>query len=378
MKIWVIGRSYPLMINNMQGSFEHEQAKMLSKYGNEVSYLACVFHPFKKVKRWGFCNWNEGNLKVFTNSQVYVHERMKLHLDPFKAYVWKKFLNRVESETGTPDVIHVHYPANITVARIILDYQKKGTKIVCTEHWTQVLKQVIDSYERNQLKLYADNADAFLCVGKPLKQSVIEMTSTKREIYIVPNIVNSVFKRIDKPHKDFCFIAVGAVIPHKQFDKIILAFERTFKNVENVRLTIVGNGVELDHLKKMIAEKGLERKVTLTGELKREETAKYVANSDVLICYSSCETIGVPIIEGWACGLPVIATTAAAVIDKWDDKLGIEVSPHDVKSLENGMMKIFQNYDCYDHEYITQFAIDHFSEEAVYRMLLNYYKGKEE
>ena len=35
MKIWVIGRSYPEPSNNMMGSFEYEQAKMLQKNGEE-------------------------------------------------------------------------------------------------------------------------------------------------------------------------------------------------------------------------------------------------------------------------------------------------------------------------------------------------------
>lgn len=50
MVIWVIGRNYPLSDNDMQGSFELEQAKMLAWYGNEVHYLACSLHPLKRSK----------------------------------------------------------------------------------------------------------------------------------------------------------------------------------------------------------------------------------------------------------------------------------------------------------------------------------------
>ena len=52
MKIWVIGRNYPEPSNNMSGSFEIEQAKMLQKYGNNVQYICCSFHPIKKIKNW--------------------------------------------------------------------------------------------------------------------------------------------------------------------------------------------------------------------------------------------------------------------------------------------------------------------------------------
>lgn len=374
MNIWVIGRSYPLMINNMQGLFELEQAKMLEKHGNEVAYLACVFHPFKKVKKWGFTSWKEKSLKVFCNSQFFVHERMKLHLELFKASVWKSFLDKVEKETGCPDVIHIHYPANITVAKIILEYRKRGTKIICTEHWSQVLKQVIDSYERKQLKSYADFADAFLCVGWPLKDSVIDMTKTKRELHVVPNMVNPLFKPTEKTHAGFRFVAVGVLVPCKQFDRIIDAFSDTFKDKKKVSLTIVGGGVEMKHLKELVQKYNLEDQITLTGELKRDKTAEIVKNSDVLICYSSYETFGVPLIEAMACGIPVISSTAASIMEKWDVRLGIETDPSAIQTLKDAMVHIHDNYSKYNHEFIKDFAMRHYSESAVYNLLMDYYR----
>lgn len=373
MNIWVIGRSYPQKINNMQGSFELEQAKMIAKYGNCVTYIACVFHPFKKIKKWGLCHWQEDEINIFTYSQIYAIERMKLHLETFKSTVWRKLLKQVEHETGVPDIIHVHYPANITVAKDILEYQKKGTKIICTEHWSQVLNNVIDSYERKQLKLYADNAEAMLCVGPPLRDSVKEITKSKRDLYIVPNMVNEVFKPIKKKRDGYNFIAVGVLFPNKQFDKIIRAFSAQYKNQRNMKLTIVGGGPEEKHLKHLAKALDVENQVIFTGKLDRSETAFMVAGSDAMICYSICETFGVPIIEAWACGLPVIATKAASVREGWDKKLGVQVSPYNLEELQNAMQYVYLHRREYDLEYIVRYSTEHYSEEVVYKMLMNYY-----
>ena len=54
MNVWVIGRGYPTKFNSAKGSFEFEQAKMLAKEGCKVTYLALIFHPFKKIKKWGY------------------------------------------------------------------------------------------------------------------------------------------------------------------------------------------------------------------------------------------------------------------------------------------------------------------------------------
>lgn len=374
MKIWVIGRSYPLELNNMQGSFELEQAKMLGKYGNDVAYLACVFHPFKKVKKWGFCKWKEDGISVYTNSQFYAHERMKLHLEGFQSWVWRKFLVKVEAATGIPDVIHIHYPANITIAGLMLSYQEKGTRIICTEHWTQVLTNVIDPYERERLKMYVDHADAFLCVGPPLKKAVQEITATQNELFVVPNIANELFKPQAAKDGVFRFVTVGSMRPEKQFDKIIGSFSKYFKGKEDVMLRIVGGGVEEQNLMRLADELGIKNQIEFTGRLFREQVAEKVASSDVLICYSRLETFGVPIIEAWACGIPVIATTAAAVCEEWDEKLGYQISPNDDEELGEKMMHLYTHIKDYDLQYIREFAIEHFSERKVYETLLEYYR----
>lgn len=375
MKFWVIGRSYPSELNNMQGSFELEQAKMLGKYGNDVAYLACVFHPFKKIKKWGFCKWEEDNISVYTNSQFYAHERMKLHLEGFQSLVWRKFLAKVEADTGIPDVIHIHYPADITIAELMLSYQEKGTRIICTEHWTQVLTNVIDPYERRRLKTYVDHADAFLCVGPPLKKAVQKITATQKKLFVVPNIANDLFKPQATKDGVFRFVAVGSMRPEKQFDKIIGSFSECFKGKEGVMLRIVGGGVEEQNLMKLADELGVKNQIEFTGKLYRGQVAEKVASSDALVCYSRLETFGVPIIEAWACGIPVIATTAAAVCEEWDEKLGYQISPYDEEELRTKMTYLYTHIKDYDWQYIREYAMEHYSERKVYEMLLEFYKN---
>lgn len=316
-------------------------------------------------------------MDIYTYSQIYTMERMKLHIKPFQSWVWEKFLSQVEADTGVPDVIHVHYPANITIADNILAYQVKGTRVICTEHWTQVLNEIIDKYERSQLALYASYADAFLCVGAPLRDAVYRITKTTRKIYVVPNMVNSIFKPGEAEEDTFDFIAVGVLFPHKQFDKIIEAFSKQFKG-EKTRLIIVGGGPEFYNLKKTAKRAGIEQQVVFTGKLTREETAKRVRNSNVLICYSTFETFGVPVIEAWTCGLPVIASTATAVRDGWDSRLGEQVSPKDVTDLQNAMQYVYDNILNYDRTYIIKYANEHYSEETVYGILMQYYKANNE
>lgn len=377
MNIWVVARSYPLKSNSFRGSFELEQAKMLAKRGHNVVFLALIFHHKNKVKKWGYCTWKDEDITVFTQSQFYAPDRFHLHLKQFQQKKWETFLKRVENEVGRPDVIHVHYPTMITVPESILAYQKFGTRIIVTEHWSRVLTQKVDNYEKKQLKTYVENADAFLCVGGPLRDAVNALTHTNHEISLVPNVVSECFKPQDKGDRHgFSFIAVGRLAPMKQFDKAIEAYYKAFGNKnDHITLTIVGGGSEEKKLRQLISRYQLEKAVILTGSLNREETAEKVAQADALVCFSRLETFGVPVIEAWACGLPVIATDALCFLECWNEELGTIVSWTSVDEMAAAMKNLYENYDKYDSEQIAKFAKCQFSEDTVYMQLVDHYLG---
>lgn len=377
MKVWVIGRGYPTKYNKVRGTFEVEQARMLAKAGCEVVYIALVFHPFGKVKKWGYCTWKENDITICTYSQLYAPERLCLHLENFQKTKWKNFLDKIEEQCGKPDVIHVHYPTMITEADVVLSYKEKGVKIVATEHWTKALTGQIKKYQINQMKKYTDQADAFLCVGAPLRDSVKKISGTENNIYVVPDIVSDKF-RYKKPPKKSCFeyIAVGRLVPVKQFDKIVEAFAAAFGgDQKEVHLTIVGGGAQMKLLKKLVENRKLQNVVTLTGALSRDDTAKLVMDSDALICYSRLETFGVPVIEAWACGKPVIASDCLGFLEYWDESRGIIVPWNDVPGLTEAMKNMIAKKETYCGEAIARFVQENFSENAISTKLMGIYRN---
>ena len=373
MVIWVIGRNYPLPENGMQGSFELEQAKMLSRYGNEVHYLACSLHPFKRIKNSGIQAWDDEGVKVTVFSSFFPPRVYPIYLVGLRNRQWKKLFDAVETNSGIPDVIHVHYPAMLMIADALKEYHDKGTRIVATEHWTKVLGKKFDSIELREYKKYSNVLDRIICVGSPLKNSVRELIGMDGEV--VPNIVNELFKPSKKSHDDYRFVAVGRLVKVKQFDKIIEAFCDCFLGQKDISLTIVGSGEEMQKLRKIIVDRHAESQVQLVGSQSRAKTAEIVSNSDSLICYSTFETFGVPIIEAWACGLTTTTTTAAAVIDNFDDRLGVEVDYRDFDGLKKALKYIYEHRNEYDKEFISKFSLKYFSEDSIYSRLNKIYKN---
>lgn len=372
MNVWVIGRNYPFPENSMQGSFEIEQAKMIARYGNNVCYLACCLHLTKRIKKRGIQYWKDDRIEVNTLSALFLPRIYPFYMIKLRNRLWKRLLNDVERRNGMPDVIHVHYPAMLMITDVLKEYKEKGVRIVATEHWTKVLAKKLDPLEMAQYQKLGKVIDRFICVGSPLAKAANELIGVNP--IVIPNVVNNLFQPANKTHKGFRFIAIGRLVKVKQFDKIIEAFAEIFFDTNDISLEIIGDGKEKESLQKLIVEKKLQGKVRLLGSQDREHTAKILSNCDNLICYSRFETFGVPIVEAWACGLTTITTTtAAAVLDNFDKRLGVEVSPDNFEGLKEAMRYVYKHRKEYDKQFIAKFAVEHFSEAVIMKELASQY-----
>lgn len=372
MYVWVIGKAIPTKKNNMYGSFEFEQAAMLARHGLKIIYIGLDFRPINHLRKWGISK------NIFDGFVAY---ECSIPIRPLpiiqkkaEMFFCKRLYKKIEKENGLPDLIHVHFPA-IMNHLIHAEYQKKGIRIVATEHWTQVLTKKLSNVYLDNLKWFVNNADAMLCVGEPLRKSIYELVNTKKTITIIPNIINNEFCYSPNNNGEkFIFIGVGRLVPVKRFDLMINAFANAFLLNDQVELNIVGGGEEFTKLQKQIDQLGRNKQIHLLGVRSRKETAKEIQKADALICASNLETFGVPVIEGWACGKPVICTDALGFLEYFDDSLGIIVKANNEKQMINAMNEIFEKRHSYDSKKISDFALKNFSEDAVFDMVEKIYR----
>lgn len=366
MKIWVIGRGIPTKKNRMMGSFELGQAKLLSDK-NDVSYLAQVFtfNPKKGTEGLKFRKELDENVRTFSRTVPYFPGRFNIHIQAYIYCQWRVFLGKVEEITGMPDIIHIHYPTRTGAYEAFKTYKERGVKLVCTEHWSHVLEKQLDNYELNQLIKYVNNVDTFICVGEPLKKAIYELVNTKRNILVIPNFVEDIFHITDRDCniEKFEFVIVGRLVKVKQVDKIILAFHELLESRKDVHLTIIGYGEEFEKLHTLTEELNSTEYITFTGTLSREEVAERLSKANCLVCFSKYETFGVPIIEAWACGVPVIASDTVGVSEYWRDDLGFIVEQNNVQLLTKKMDEIISFVS--DKEAIHDYAMRNFGKESI-------------
>lgn len=374
MKIWVIGREYPSDFNRMRGSFELEQAKMLSK-DHDVIYPCVDLRSVRHWRKWGIKTFLNDKLKVY-RYDFPVGKCPSTMLRSIEKKKFEQLFEKIIASEGVPDIIHVHYPA-MAYYESFVKLKAWGAKIVATEHWSNVLRKNVGSGYMEALKWFVDYADAFICVGEPLKQSVIELTGTTRKIDVVPNVISPLFfdaKSTKKDDGEFIFVASGRLIPEKQFDMLIEAFVEAFKGDKNIKLRIIGGGGEYSNLSKLVQKLSMQNQIQLLGTKKREEVAQLVKDSDVLVCSSRLETFGVPVIEAMACGKPVITTDALGFRDPLNETNSIIVPINRKDAMVNALKKMFDKYGTYNSGEIKALAYKYFSEDAVTKKLNSIYE----
>lgn len=375
MRVWVVGRGLPTKSNGMLGSFELEQAQMLAKAGLDVCYFGISVRSAKNLHKIGYFQDRIDNVFVYSYNFPFGRVLSTEYTDKIFERSFKNLAAKAIQLNGAPDIIHVHYPAQRPYSAFAR-YQTAGVKIVATEHWTKVQNKTIGKKNIENIKQFCHKCDSLICVGSSLVTAIREITGTKKNIAVVPNVVNSNFICEPMEHEGIRFVAAGRLVHHKQFDKIAEAFVTQFSNADDAFLTIAGNGEDYKKIEQLIKHSRMSNRVKLPGTLTREEMATVMASSDVLISYSKLETFCVPVIEAWMSGMPVIVSSISPVaLDYNDAKLGIFVDCDDIITLKHAMKQMYKYSKQYDKCWISKFARANFSESAVANKLIGIYNS---
>lgn len=107
------------------------------------------------------------------------------------------------------------------------------------------------------------------------------------------------------------FIAIGRLMPQKNFALLLRAFARMA--APDDRLTILGEGPERARLAELATARGIAGQVAMPGHVDNLEP--WLAQADVMVMSSDYEGVPAVLIEAIAARLPVIATRCSASMD---------------------------------------------------------------
>lgn len=372
MYVLVIGRGYPSEKYKLNGIFEFDQAKALSKIGCKVVYVALDVRSIRRWRRWGIYKEKVQGIETYSINIPLGRVPYKL-LNKISSFALKHAYKKILKDHGKPQVIHGHFTDISYVAATL----KKENEIplVVTEHFSHIMKDDIDKEFADMASYAYEKADTVIAVSPALK-NIIKEKFHKDALY-VPNIVDTeLFSYSPRgSDKSFRFVSTGALTPIKRMDITIEAFARAFSHNEDVELIIFGEGPERNKIQSIIEKYDINSKVKLLGVQSREVMAKSLTSSHCFVLASESETFGVAYIEALACGNPVIATKCGGPEAFVTEENGVLVPVEDMDSLVTAMRYMHKNSMNYDREKISKVTASLFSPQEIANRLLEVYKN---
>ena len=153
-------------------------------------------------------------------------------------------------------------------------------------------------------------ADRGVVTTEALKKYVVENYRVdESKIVVIPNFVNTeVFKPMSEVKKEkgrICFI--GRLVPQKN----LFALLEAVKDLDNIRLVLIGSGSQEKELKEKAATENIN--VEFLGNIPNYQLPAELNRAELFILPSLWEGHAKTILEAMACALPVIGTNIEGI-----------------------------------------------------------------
>jgi glycosyltransferase involved in cell wall biosynthesis len=238
-----------------------------------------------------------------------------------------------------PDILHAHYASSCGLVAALTGFHPYILSVWGDDILEFPKKSFIHKYVVRKAILNADNITA---TSKMLEQATGRLIDNKRTIEIIPFGVDitkfQYYKRLDCEQ-----INIGTIRnlrPKYGLKYLIEATANLRKAHNNIKLSIIGDGVLRHELENQVSELDIKEYVSFKGFIPNEKIVEYLNKFDIFVMPSigEGETFGVAAVEAMATGLPVVASNIGGLPEVIDDgRTGILVEPGNVEDLTKAL-----------------------------------------
>lgn len=330
-----------------------ELGKMLAQRGHEIHFITSSM-PFRL---------NKFQRNIFFH-QVEVNNYSVFQYPPYDLSLASKMAQVVQLEKL--DLLHVHYAVPHSISAYVAKQMVNGkVKIVTTLHGTDITVLGYDENLANLVRFGIEQSDEVTAVSHSLIEQTRDLLDITRPIHCIYNFVDpSVFRPQQNPqlrkelnvNNDKVLLHISNFRKVKRVDDVVRVFQLVNQHVPT-RLFLIGEGPEMPHVRKMISDFHLEDQVLYLG--KRSDIAELISIADCILLPSEKESFGLVALEGMACGIPVVGSTAGGI-------------PEVVAHGETGFLAPVGDYETMAKYVLTLFTDDYlwqtFSKNAMRRV----------
>jgi len=246
-------------------------------------------------------------------------------------------------------LIHFHNPL-FTFSNGLMN--KHELPMIMTAHYVLDLKgNKIVSFIFNKIikltTLYiSKKVDKIICVNKDYIPIFTSWGVDPDKLVFIPNGVDTnrftpgESKIKQKYRNSKLMVFFGRLHYQKNVDLLIRSFKLIEKQVDNVKLVIIGGGPDIKRLKKIST---FSKNIIFTGYVSDEELLDYLRGAYIAVFPSRAETASLTLLESMACGLPVVFSDVGNARKILADGRGMILDEYTEKDLAEKCINLLKN-----------------------------------
>lgn len=238
-----------------------------------------------------------------------------LKLDKFNIHDIKKAIREYN-----PDIIHAHDPKS-TIASAITS---RGKKIIAHIHSNHRYMRKI-SIKSCIFHFYIEKriSSIIWVSDSALNEYIFNKKINKKiDSVVLRNVVNpnelKDIARNDKDQYSFDLVFLGRMEDVKNPLRFIDIMSQIQKNKRDIKVAMIGDGSLMNEIKTKVNELGLEKNITIFGNL--INPYKILLSSKILVITSRYEGTPMNALESIACGIPIVSTPVDGLLELLDKR----------------------------------------------------------
>jgi N-acetyl-alpha-D-glucosaminyl L-malate synthase BshA len=220
------------------------------------------------------------------------------------------------------DVLHVHYAIPHAVSGILSKMilaEGMDVKVVTTLHGTDITLVGLEPSFLPIVRFSLEQSDVITSVSEHLRQKTIQNFSSKNEISVLPNFVDTnIYKRLDcskiknrlAPGGEKVLIHISNFRSVKRVPDTVEILSKVLHRHDAI-LVLVGDGPDRNNAEEKARRLGIADRVRFLG--KQTALVELLSCADVFLLPSQSESFGLAALEAMSCGVPVIASNIGGI-----------------------------------------------------------------
>ena len=253
--------------------------------------------------------------------------------------------------------IDVFHSLNYYLPNLFLSKAKRVVTIhdICFCFADNFYDSTYNDFLKEQTSCSIKKADIIITVSNKVKADIVKVynipESKMRTVYNgISNDVITPYSQRDNVLKKYnlqkdYLVNVGMLGYKKNHINIVKAYSSVSQKLRNidVDLVIIGSrGYKSELVDKLISDSSLNNKVHILEYVPRPDAIALMKFAKCLVFPSKCEGFGLPILEAFLLGVPVITSSTTATKEVAGDAC-VLVDPNNVDEISRGMTRVLSD-----------------------------------